>query len=144
MVNILDFPRTVYAIRHNKTGKVYIGSSKHPEQRVKSHLYALRAGRHSVGDMQSDFNTYGEDYTITYLEEITKHEDSIHEYEWMRKFKSYIRGAGYNYNDHYKQDKTKPNKVTYRDKINALLKATEDIETLKLIVEMWQRLVDVK
>ena len=64
--------------------------------------------------MQADFDTYGEDYTITYLEEITKYEDRIREYEWMQEYDSYIRGTGYNYNDHYKHDKSKPNKVTYR------------------------------
>lgn len=95
----MDFPRTVYMIRHNKTKRMYIGSSKRPEQRYKDHIFSLRSGRHPVADMQADFDKYGEDYTVEYLEVITKFEDRSHEYDWMRKYHSQIRGIGYNYND---------------------------------------------
>ena len=95
----MDFPRTVYLIRHNKTKRIYIGSSKRPEQRFKSHMEALRSGRHPVEDMQTDFDQYGEDYTVEFLEVITKFEDRHHEYDWMKKYNSHIRGIGYNYKD---------------------------------------------
>lgn len=138
----MDFPKTVYEIKHNKTNRSYIGTSKHPENRVYSHLSALRSGRHPVRDMQDDFDAYGEDYTISFLEVIEKYEDRNHEYDWMRKRNSFIRGMGYNYNDHFKQDKSKPNKVTYRAKINELLKQTDDLETLELVTRFWQKLVE--
>ena len=95
----MKYPRTVYLIRHNKTKRIYIGSSNRPEQRFKSHMDALRSGRHPVEDMQSDFDLYGEDYTVEFLEVITKYEDRNHEYKWMKKYNSHIRGIGYNYKD---------------------------------------------
>lgn len=95
----MDYPRTVYLIRHNKTKRVYIGSSKHPEERYKQHMTMLQSGKHPVEDMQADFDEYGEDYTVEFLEVITKFEDRSHEYDWMRKYNSHIRGIGYNYKD---------------------------------------------
>ena len=135
----MDFPRTVYAIRHNKTNRVYIGSSKHPEVRIKSHMTALRGGFHIVEDMQSDFDLYGEDYTISFLEVITKYEDRFHEYDWMKLFNSHIRGTGYNYKDRYLQERKIDPKVEYRKSINALLRETDDVELLDLIFQILRK-----
>ena len=95
----MKLPRTVYLIRHNKTNRIYIGSSANPQKRFKDHIYRLRNGSHPVGDMQADFDTYGEDYTVEYLEVITTYKDGMHEYDWMEKYNSHIRGSGYNYKD---------------------------------------------
>lgn len=95
----MKLPRTVYLIRHNKTKRVYIGSSNNPPRRFKAHMDALRRGKHPVEDMQADFDKYGEDYSIEFLEVIEKYEDGMHEYDWMRKYNSHIRGIGYNYKD---------------------------------------------
>lgn len=95
----MDYPRTVYLIRHNKTKRIYIGSSKNPTKRYCTHMAALQGGRHPVEDMQADYDQYGEDYTLEFLEVITKFEDRSHEYDWMRKYNSHIRGIGYNYKD---------------------------------------------
>ena len=84
-------------IRHNPTGKMYIGRSGDPERRTKHHLMLLRAGKHSVEDMQKDFNEYGEDYTITILGNTEKNHTL--ELEMMDKFGSCKRGVGYNYKD---------------------------------------------
>lgn len=138
---ILDFPRTVYAIRHNKTNRVYIGSSKRPESRVNSHIYALRCGRHPVEDMQSDFNKYGEDYTVSFLEVITEYENRFREYELMKEFKSNIRGSGYNYKDRYFNRKKDP-KIAYRNAINDLLRKTDDIALLDLIFRTLSKVVN--
>jgi hypothetical protein len=95
----LPYHRTIYSIKHNVTGREYIGSSKNPKQRIQRHLAALRGGYHTVEDMQSDFDKYGEDYTISVLEEITDFEKRHREYDLMEEHKSYIRGEGYNYKD---------------------------------------------
>lgn len=95
----MDYPITIYAIRHNVTNRVYVGSSKNAEKRIKSHLSQLRGHRHIVEDMQSDFDKYGEDYTITILEEVFNYQDRLKEYDWMVKYNSHIRGKGYNYKD---------------------------------------------
>lgn len=95
----MNFPRKVYAIRHNATNRVYIGSSCHVDKRLKSHIFALRARKHPIEDMQADFDKYGEDYTFTILEDVLVYEDRVKEYEWMLKYQSQIRGIGYNYKD---------------------------------------------
>lgn len=43
----MHIPRTIYAIRHNVTGRVYVGSSAAPIKRIRSHLNALRRGKHN-------------------------------------------------------------------------------------------------
>jgi group I intron endonuclease len=95
----VKFPRKVYAIRHNVTNRVYIGSSYHIDKRFYEHLSALRAHRHPVGDMQEDFDKYGGDFTLTVLDHISSIAEKDKEYEWMEKNQSYIRGVGYNYKD---------------------------------------------
>lgn len=96
----MKFPRKVYAIRHNKTNRVYVGSSHRVDERFREHMCALRGGRHSVEDMQADFEKYGEDYSFTVIDEIATYEDRIKEYDWMKKYHSYERGLGYNYKDY--------------------------------------------
>ena len=96
----MKLPRKVYAIQHNTTKRIYIGSSVDVEARYMNHMYQLRAGKHIVEDMQDDFINYGEDYSLFILDEITEHEDRFKEYEWMEKYKSHCRGIGYNYKDH--------------------------------------------
>lgn len=92
-------PRHVYAIQHNVTKRMYIGSSGNVESRYKDHIHMLRKGEHSVEDMQEDFDLHGEDYSLFILEKITEYDKRSHEYDWMRKYKTHIRGIGYNYKD---------------------------------------------
>lgn len=109
----MNFPRQVYAIKHNATNRVYIGSSDDVERRFKSHLNKLRAHKHHIEDMQADFDLYGENYTFTVLEDIVKFDDKSKEYEWMKKYQSHIRGIGYNYKDHAFLLKQHPSKYTF-------------------------------
>ena len=95
----MDRPRYVYAIQHNVSKRIYIGSSREVQTRYRNHMYMLRAGKHRVPDMQRDFDEYGEDYSLFILEELTSHRDRGKEYEWMLKYQSHIRGKGYNYMD---------------------------------------------
>ena len=98
----MEYPRKIYAIRHNATDRVYIGSSCKVDERLKQHITALRGHRHIVEDMQADFDKYGEDYTFTILDKISNSQERSKEYEWMVKYKSHIRGTGYNYKDNKK------------------------------------------
>lgn len=95
----MRFPRTVYAIQHNATKKIYIGSSHDLNTRYWSHIYHLRKGNHIVEDMQKDFEEYGEDYSLFILDEIKNIQESEKEYEWMIRYSSHIRRKGYNYKD---------------------------------------------
>ena len=88
----------IYMIRHNMTGRMYIGRSKRPDERTKHHFVLLRAGKHPVEDMQKDFDEYGDDFSITILCDSTRY-DNNSEIEMMEKYRSCVRGIGYNYND---------------------------------------------
>lgn len=95
----MNLPRKIYSIRHNETNRVYVGSSANLKHRIANHLQRLRTHTHHIEDMQSDFDKYGENYTIKVLDEIIEYEDRIKEYEWMEKLNSRVRGIGYNYLD---------------------------------------------
>ena len=88
----------VYMIRHNVTGRMYIGRSKELEKRIYSHFNRLRSGKHPVEDMQEDFDLFGDDFTISILGEITNEHIWL-EKEMQEKYQSTVRGIGYNYND---------------------------------------------
>jgi group I intron endonuclease len=90
----------IYMIRHNITGRMYIGRSSHLKNRIYSHFNRLRAGKHWVEDMQKDFDEYGDDFTVSVLTDSTVEGYSHNtEKEMMDKFQSTLRGVGYNYND---------------------------------------------
>lgn len=95
------YPRVIYMITHNVTKRMYIGSTGRINKRIPCHLYKLRSGKHHIEDMQQDFNTYGEDYTIEILDEINIGESFRKEYDYMGLYKSRVRGIGYNYKDNH-------------------------------------------
>lgn len=103
----MKLPRQVYAIRHNPTQRMYIGSSADVKRRINNHMKALRNGSHTVGDMQKDFNVHGEDYSFFILDEIKTWADRSKEYFWMKKYNTCTRGVGYNYKDHAKTQLSK-------------------------------------
>lgn len=110
----MNLPRKIYAIQHNVTKKIYIGSSSNVDSRYQSHIKCLKAGKHPVEDMQADFDAYGENYSLYVLDEITEHKDSGKEYEYMRKYNTFTRGIGYNYNDQQKEYLYKKNTPPYK------------------------------
>lgn len=150
------YPRKIYAIKHNVTKRMYIGSSSDVEIRYKNHIYSLRRGQHPIEDMQKDFNEYGEDYSVYILEELTVHDDRKNEYKWMRKYNTITRGVGYNYKDKEREVLTLKNSVPYKaglpepfvdindsnirneyiEKINDFLFETEDVALLDFILQL--------
>lgn len=93
------YPRSIYKITHVPTGRVYVGSSNNPENRLKAHLSALRNGKHPVEDMQVDFEEFGENYDFSVIGQIKDKSEDHKEYDYMLEFGSNIRGHGYNYKD---------------------------------------------
>lgn len=96
----MELPRVVYALRHNPTGKVYVGSAKSLEKRMKSHIYSLRKGTHPNRAMQDDFYKYGDDYSMFVLDEIHSFDEARREYIWMDVLKSRDEQFGYNTQEH--------------------------------------------
>ena len=111
----MRIPSKIYAIQHNVTKKIYIGISWKPEQRYLNHISKLRNGKHTVEDMQKDFDEYGEDFSFFIIDEITNFEDRKKEYQWMQKYKSNIRGIGYNYKEKEKAVLYSKYDVPYKD-----------------------------
>lgn len=99
----MNIPRTIYAIRHEPTGKVYVGSSSMLEHRLRCHMNSLKANRHQCRAMQADYNAFGGPYTFFKLGEITRFAERGQEYVWMEILQTRDPAKGYNY-----KDKSKP------------------------------------
>ena len=92
----------IYAIRHRKTNRMYIGrTTRTLEGRIGAHLQDLRANKHSVEDMQKDFNEYGEDFEFYILDVVDTDPFNVQkrEKDYMRKYRTYDKQYGYNYKD---------------------------------------------
>ena len=97
----------IYAIRHNVTGKVYIGCSA-TNSRIKTHLNSLKIGKNKSEAMQKDCDEYGYKFTAYLLEVIPYglgESVSPHEREafWIHYYGTDIPDRGYNSPKHYKR-----------------------------------------
>ena len=91
--------RVVYAIIHNVTGRIYIGSSERVKWRIKEHLNLLRKHKCKNRLMQSDFDTYGEKYSFKKIDSINDLRENWKEYYWILYFRTNDKKYGYNYMD---------------------------------------------
>ena len=90
--------KTIYCIRNNVTGRVYIGMTQNPQRRFEQHLSALRGRKHKNELMQEDFDRYGSVFSIEILDTDARCQEHA-EQKWILKFKSYDKRYGYNYKD---------------------------------------------
>lgn len=111
----MKYPRKVYAIQHNETKRMYIGSSCEIDKRYSRHINFLRSGKHKNEDMQKDFNEYGENFSVYILDEISEYKENYKEYEWMYKYNTIERGIGYNYADKVRVMQRIKNKPPYKE-----------------------------
>ena len=89
--------KTVYAIQHNTTKRIYVGISNNPEMRIKKHLYALIQGTHSNKEFQKDFDRFGADYSFHILEEGIEEEKALlRERQWINTLRTNEVYRGYN------------------------------------------------
>ena len=107
----------IYLVVCTATKRIYVGRSEH-QKRPRSHLNALRGGRHHIKLMQHDFDTFGEDsfsFTIIQGGDLsfnyecrTTNEklrcgrpayDAESEKEWMVRLRTGDPHFGYNYLD---------------------------------------------
>ena len=96
----------IYLIKCNTTGRGYVGRTQKFNQRVKWHFEMLRAGKHSVEEMQKDFDKYGEGSFSFELLDTAKPGDceinnsgNSKEHKWQEALKTYDIRYGYNYKD---------------------------------------------
>lgn len=57
----------IYCIRCVVNDQKYVGQASHIRNRLNSHLSALRKGKHTIKDLQGDWNKYGEDAFEIYI-----------------------------------------------------------------------------
>lgn len=92
---------TIYLLKNNANGKIYVGRTGRLSNRKKLHINSLRANRHPNKILQEDFNKYGEsEFEFEIAEESEKGFGRTYiERQWMIKLKTYDVNYGYNYND---------------------------------------------
>lgn len=96
----MKLPRTVYALRHEATGKMYIGSTANPQQRLRKHLNRLKNGTHNSARLQEDYTKHPDkSVTLVLLDEIQSFDERDKEYKWMEIYNTFDPAHGYNYAD---------------------------------------------
>lgn len=105
-------PASVYAIRNNMSGRVYIGSAFDVKTRVQSHFSELRRGKKRIADRfgndvskpsqwQLDFNAYGFDSFEWYIleENIPPDKRAEREEYYIKLYRATEDGYGYNHRE---------------------------------------------
>lgn len=95
--------QSIYLLRNNANGKVYVGRTGRFEHRKKLHINDLRANRHSNKMLQSDFNLYGEDaFSFEVVYQTKERLTNTHlEQAFMKALRTYDDNFGYNKRDPY-------------------------------------------
>ena len=97
---ILENKACVYALRHNITGRVYVGCSRNVERRINEHLKLLEFGKHTVDLMQDDYDKYGKNYSYFILfEAYASYDAFMMEKNFMSLLDTRNPQKGYNYKD---------------------------------------------
>lgn len=92
-------PKTIYAIQHDVTGRVYIGITDHLRWRLQTHFDELKAGKHSNKAMQKDCDEYGFGYSVFVLENDVPPERWWKERYYMETMHTDDPDIGYNGSD---------------------------------------------
>ena len=89
--------KTIYAIQHNVTKRLYIGCSVHPEKRIREHMSRLRLGKHGNVEFQKDYDLFGNDYSFYAIQkDVNFYKSFDREREWQSILKSNEVDTGYN------------------------------------------------
>ena len=90
---------SIYAIRCKSTGKVYIGRSQNPHERIKQHLQSLNRGENCGTDaFKEDFYKYGAADFEGYILEEQVYPAKFREREafWIAEYRATNPLYGYN------------------------------------------------
>jgi len=84
----------IYGIRHDASGRVYIGSSKNVSSRLRHHFGRLQLKNHRSRHLQRAWNKYGpEAFTVILLETVVAGETLVErEQFWLDYFHAYTKG----------------------------------------------------
>lgn len=89
---------TVYALRCNANGKMYIGSTAGLDSRLHEHMAALSNNKHPNKSMQEDYNKYSGDFSVAVLADYLPSDKVIRKIEalYMTIYKTRNPDKGYN------------------------------------------------
>jgi len=87
----------VYRIFNINTGKSYVGSSKNPQVRIKSHFRMLQNGRHHCAPLQEAYGPLGESAFSIAIEIVRPENLLLRERELLAEYRS--KGLCYNTGD---------------------------------------------
>lgn len=90
---------SIYAIRCKTNGKVYIGRSQNPHERIKQHMQCLNRGENCGSDaFKEDFDKYGAADFEGYILEEQVYPAKFREREafWIAEYRSTNPLYGYN------------------------------------------------
>lgn len=90
----------VYTIKNNATNRIYVGCTVNAEWRYKTHMDAMRRGRHKVEDMQEDYDRFGADsFCFKVYGKFPYHRALQQEIFISHVLRTKDRRFGYNYKD---------------------------------------------
>lgn len=90
---------TVYALVHEPTGKIYVGSTGDIVTRIATHISNLRNHRHPCISMQNDFDQYGDGYRVYVLFQGCLCREDLREVEFLFMSLLKTRNPEIGYND---------------------------------------------
>ena len=88
--------KTIYAMQHNVTKKIYVGSCNHADTRIKKHMHDLLRGSHTNKSLQKDFDKYGMEFYFYELEKVDSDIVFSEERKWQNALRSNDSKTGYN------------------------------------------------
>lgn len=107
MSTIPKLPHSIYAIRCKTTGRIYVGTSVKPDERIRNHISDLRSGsktkfakkgQREKSQWQIDYDQYGEqDFEFFILErDVPYTESRAREAFWADYYRTTDVRYGYN------------------------------------------------
>lgn len=88
--------KTIYAIQHNVTKRIYVGSCNRADTRIKKHIHDLLRGCYTNKELQNDFDKYGMEFSFYYLDEVDAKDQFKEERNWQNALRSNDAKTGYN------------------------------------------------
>ena len=88
--------RTIYAMQHNVTKRIYVGTCLNVDFRIKKHMHDLLRGAHTNKELQSDFDKYGMEFSFYVLDEVPESVRMKEERAWQNALRSNDPKTGYN------------------------------------------------
>lgn len=88
--------KQIYAIQHNVTKRIYVGTCNRSDCRIKKHMHDLLRGSHTNKELQKDFDTYGMEFSFYLLEVVESKYRMKAERAWQNALRSNDIKTGYN------------------------------------------------